>query len=545
MKKLFIKTQARTSRLMKTLILSHLVIAALLMGSTVTQAQSPGGVTGAMVWLKANSGTGTTTNGAAITGWTSQPGAKAFTGNATFYDDAVNYANFNPVVRFNGTTDVLINNTVFGTDPVDANSTFLAAKILGNAASNTSILWGSSDANTSGNRLNVHFPNGGTIYYDMGNAVAGGRITYPMTPADYNSSTIWTFRSGTTVTSNHQIFKSGTAVSSTNTPLFSYSLLGKDLRIGTSISGTQPWNGNLFEAIVYEKDLTTIERQQVETYLAIKYGKTLPYNYVSSDGVTIPFTVAGYEHNIAGIGRDDTSLLYQKQSQSANPGPQVMLSLNGAPQATNAANAGAIGFDRRYLIWGDDNVTGTTSVTGINNVNNRLSKWWKMENVGAIAQAVTLLYPVSEFSAYSAPYLIRSATASIGGTTSAAALNTTVITVNGVEYYSLALSWATGSTYFTFGGCVPLAAPTAIATQPTCVLTSGSVTISNPIAGQTYSFDNGATFQAGNTKSGLAAGTYQVIVKDACSTSPAASVVVNAVPATCCEPAAGTITLNP
>ncbi|MCZ4501190.1 MAG: hypothetical protein JWQ74_3747 [Marmoricola sp.] len=544
MKKLFIKTQACTRRLKATLISSHLVVASLLMSSTGIYAQSPGGVPGAMVWLKANSGTGTTTNGAAITSWTSQPGVKAFTGNATYYDDAVNYANFNPVVRFNGSTDVLINNTVFGTDPIDANSTFLAAKILGTNTSNTSVLWGSSDVNTSVNRLNVHFPNGGTIYYDMGNAVAGGRITYPMTPADYNSSTIWTFRSGTTVTSNHQILKSGTVVSSTNTPLFAYSLLGKDLRIGSSISDTQPWNGNLFEAIVYEKDLTTLERQQVETYLAVKYGKTLPYDYVSSDGVTIPYTVAGYGHNIAGLGRDDTSLLYQKQSQSANPGIQVMMTLGTAPQATNAANAGAIGLDRRYLMWGDDNAEGTTSVASVANVNTRLSKWWKLENVGSIQQAVTLLYPVSEFSAYPAPYFIRNTSASTASAT-ATLLTATPITVNSVDYYSLTIPWGAGSSYFTFGGCLPLAVPTAIATQPTCVLTTGAITVSDALAGQTFSFDNGTTFQASNTKSGLAPGTYQVITKDACTVSLAASVTVNAVPATCCEPAAGTITLNP
>ena len=543
---MFIKNQTGLNRFVKPLICGLMVVALLLSNVLNLYAQSPGGVTGAMVWLKANGGTSSNVNGTAITSWTSQPGAKSFTGTATYYNDAANYANFNPVVRFNGSTDLLLNNTVFGADPVNENSTFIAAKILGDATSLTSVLWGSADVNTSVNRLNVHFPNGNTIYYDMGNTVSGGRIAHTMTPADYNSNGLWTFRTGTTAIPafNHQIFKSGVPVSSSNGAISAYSLLGKDLRIGSSISNTQPWYGNMFEIIIFETDLPAIQRQQVETYLAIKYGKTLPYDYVSSDGVTIPYTVAGYGHNIAGIGRDDTSQLYQKQSKSDNPGPQIMMSLNGPPQASNAANTGAIGFDRRYLIWGDDDVAGTSPVTGIANVNNRLSKWWKLENAGSIAQAVTLLYPASEFSGYSTPYFIRNNTAS---TTSAAAtvMNTTPVNVNGVEYYSLSIPWATGSTYFTFAGCVPIAAPTASVTQPTCVLSTGTITVSIPATGVTYSFDNGVTYQVSNSKTGLAPGVYQVIVKDACTTSAVSSVTVNAVPADCCEPAAGTITLIP
>lgn len=519
------------------------VAAYLLAGITTTQAQSPGGVTGAMVWLKANSGTGTTTNGDAVTSWTSQPGTKSFTGTATYYTDEVNLANWNPVVRFNGTTDVLINSTVFGADAVNSNSTFIAAKILGTSTSLTSVIWGSSDVNDSFNRLNVHFPNGGTIYYDMGNAVAGGRIATPMAAADYNSNNIWTFRTGTVAVPafNHQIFRNGLSAAAGNSAIGAYSLEGKELRIGSSVAGSQPWYGNLFETIVYEKDLTTLERQQVETYLAVKYGKTLPFDYVASDGSTV-YSVAGYGSNIAGIGRDDTSLLLQKQSQSSNPGDQVLMSLNGAPQATNAANAGGIGLDRRYIIWGDNNLPGTSYASNLTSVNDLFNKWWKVENVGSIAQAVTLLFPANAVSAYTAPRIVRSAT---GSATTAVTypMVLTPITVNGVDYFSYATAWAPGSSYFTFGGCLPIDAPEATIIQPTCSLATGTITINNPISGQTYSFDNGATYQASNIKSGLIPGIYQVMVKDGCGASVATPVTIEA--ADCCTPAAGTITLNP
>ncbi len=79
------------------------------------------------------------------------------------------------------------------------------------------------------------------------------------------------------------------------------------------------------------------------------------------------------------------------------------------------------------------------------------------------------------------------------------------------------------------------AAPTTSVTQPTCSVATATITVSSPSSGVTYSFDNGATFQASNIKSGLVAGTtYQVVVKDNTSGCISASTptVVNAQPST-------------
>jgi alpha-tubulin suppressor-like RCC1 family protein len=57
--------------------------------------------------------------------------------------------------------------------------------------------------------------------------------------------------------------------------------------------------------------------------------------------------------------------------------------------------------------------------------------------------------------------------------------------------------------------------PSVLSTiQPTCSLSTGTITV-NPQTGMTYSFDNGATFQASNEKSGLVAGDYKIKVKNA------------------------------
>src|SRR5260221_9136091 len=54
-------------------------------------------------------------------------------------------------------------------------------------------------------------------------------------------------------------------MANTTTPLY----------IGSVDGGSYPWNGDIAEAIVYSRVLTATERQQVESYLALKYGITL------------------------------------------------------------------------------------------------------------------------------------------------------------------------------------------------------------------------------------------------------------------------------
>jgi hypothetical protein len=66
------------------------------------------------------------------------------------------------------------------------------------------------------------------------------------------------------------------------------------------------------------------------------------------------------------------------------------------------------------------------------------------------------------------------------------------------------------------------------ATNSTCISSTGSITVTaaGGYGGYTYSDNAGASFQAGNSFSGLSAGTYTIVVKDAngCSVSGTATV---------------------
>ncbi len=82
------------------------------------------------------------------------------------------------------------------------------------------------------------------------------------------------------------------------------------------------------EVIVYNRMLNADELKRVNSYLAIKYGVSTGSNHCyriisASDGTTIMWNAAdntGYHLRITGIGRDDCTNLYQKQSISANAG---------------------------------------------------------------------------------------------------------------------------------------------------------------------------------------------------------------------------------
>ena len=73
--------------------------------------------------------------------------------------------------------------------------------------------------------------------------------------------------------------------------------------------------------------------------------------------------------------------------------------------------------------------------------------------------------------------------------------------------------------------------PVTTVTQPTCVTATGTITVTVQNASDTYSFDNGSTFQASNIKSGLATGSYNVVIKNigGCN-SAATTTVINSKP---------------
>jgi hypothetical protein len=107
------------------------------------------------------------------------------------------------------------------------------------------------------------------------------------------------------------------------------------------------FNGLIPELIIYNRVLSSTERLQVASWLALKYGITLTEpgaTYLNSAGKPIwkGYDYPEWHNNIAGIGRDDTAGFCQSIATSSNtPG---LLTITTADVLAN----------NTFLLWGDN-----------------------------------------------------------------------------------------------------------------------------------------------------------------------------------------------
>lgn len=211
-------------------------------------------------------------------------------------------------------------------------------------------------------------------------------------------------------------------------------------------SGTS-WAGPIAEAIYFNRVLTAQERQQINSYLAIKYGATLGTGataYLASNGTPVYPADATYKNNIAGIGRDDTTTLNQKQSKSTADGDIVTAGL-GTIAATNQANSNTFGADRSFLIWGH-NGAATNATTTVTGAYVRMNRIWKAVNTNSVGQ-IKIQVPSSAMPGGDGVlYTSSSATFDAGSTR-------TAMTLNGANYEAT-ITLPAGTSYFTFGSQV-------------------------------------------------------------------------------------------
>lgn len=206
--------------------------------------------------------------------------------------------------------------------------------------------------------------------------------------------------------------------------------------------------GSVAEVIMYNADLTAAQRQLIWSYLAIKYGVTLNNggtNYLSSASTTVwnTTTNAGYNNNIFGIGRDNTSGLHQRQSMSINGGSQPVIG-NGTTLVALNSSGTNLGTDQSFLIAGSDNGVPNfnTALSGVSGINSRLTRIWKVQETGTVG-TVTVAWPDSD----PAIKLVVSNDAVFNSSDNF--ISTSAITINGVAYRQANVDLTSGQ-YFTF-----------------------------------------------------------------------------------------------
>ncbi|MCK6691630.1 MAG: FG-GAP-like repeat-containing protein, partial [Thermoanaerobaculia bacterium] len=213
-------------------------------------------------------------------------------------------------------------------------------------------------------------------------------------------------------------------------------------RVGntTAGAGEESWDGDISEVIVYQGILTPAQYQRIESYLAVKYGITMAQNYLAGSGATIWTTGGGYDHDIAGIGREDCQLLHQKQSKSVNSDALVTIG-NVDIAADNASNTNDM-TDESFMLWGNNNAAAAFNTALPGTSLKRLARIWKIQETGTVG-TVKIRIPASMFFQPN-PKLIRSADATFDNSDTQIGL-----TDDGNGNYEAAIDFANGD-FFTF-----------------------------------------------------------------------------------------------
>ena len=156
------------------------------------------------------------------------------------------------------------------------------------------------------------------------------------------------------------IYKTTTPNMSSGAHVASQLTLGSRGDVGQGEQGKEYSPAAVAEVILYDRKLSISELNKIQSYLSIKYGITMGINgtstnYYSADGSVI-WNVsqnAGYNFDIAGIGRDDIGALDQRKSHSINGATNTTYSdILTVSKGDNFDSPSAFSNNASYLVWG-------------------------------------------------------------------------------------------------------------------------------------------------------------------------------------------------
>ena len=214
----------------------------------------------------------------------------------------------------------------------------------------------------------------------------------------------------------------------------------------------RPFYGNVAEVMAFSGVVPN--QNNVESYLAVKYGITLSHDYTNGSNSTI-YSVSGYGYDIAGLGKDATYGLNQKISTSINVSSgstaRVIISTTNDYSSSNLASSRtALANNGQYLIWGHNNGTVTTwnSVSGA--AYKKVNRVWRIQNTGEVG-AVYMQIDLTGFASLPSGY---SYSVLVGNETFSTVAGTYKLTNSTGTLYSANIAFPAGTNYFTII-CVP------------------------------------------------------------------------------------------
>ncbi len=342
------------------------------------QTASPGGSSALTLWLNGEAGVSST--GGLVSSWADQSGTgnDVTQGNSSNQPTLVSGAiNYNDALDFDGDNLEAVNG--FYTDEY-----FLVVKpdnSISNSVTNGYVLGFETNATTGFFVGDENFVGSDLFGQTLETAGFDASATSPTSISNSNV-VIFNVRNNLDVSPTAQLmFANGDEYTVSPAGTFA-DLTDSPIRIGDTFDDDRSFNGLVAEVLVYSARLTTAQRRDVETYLAIKYGVTLDLTEdYTANGSTI-FDLTGSSNDIAGLGKLLDYGLNQTQSVSQNTGAIVKME--------NASDLD----DTEFIIWGNEGSSKTTPQTSEipAEFDERLPAEWQVAVTGSPGTVTVKMY---------------------------------------------------------------------------------------------------------------------------------------------------------
>ncbi|MEC0226363.1 chondroitinase-B domain-containing protein [Paenibacillus alba] len=429
-------------------------------------AGTPGGVDANMLklWLKADSDSVTRSGNGDITVWKdSSPQGNDFINDGTVGDKSPRAKpkytpsnpalNFQPSVQFirsasSGSGSLLLDkNGLFNqNESVEHASVYMVTGGISLSNQTSQIFYENLQGNGVFGAYIPYYSSTSQVLWDSGATLSGNpRLTtgYSIPPLQYNS---WGFQYESHPAVSSAVYQAitldgQTIAKSTQARLAMVGNGSNPMSLGSAVKGGSGYDGQIGEMIVFGDTLTEDQQNQVQTYMALKFGTPLKgKDYVSagpSPMVVWPTDAnMAYGNNIAGIAHDQQGALAQATSRSSEgqASSQVIIT---AKQAL---------ADKQYLLWGDNGSLAPSVPYGADF--KQSARTWKVRNTGNVG-TVQVAFPASMLPL--GGLLLTSGSSDFSH---AVPLSLTPVEVHGEAYYAADTVLADGS-FFTFAEKMP------------------------------------------------------------------------------------------
>jgi len=233
----------------------------------------PTDIPGCAMWFDAADKSTITLSGSTVTQWNDKSGNGYNATNSTYAAPTYSATGFNskyPGLLFNGTSTMLATPSILPTPVLSANGTdttiFLVFNRLTGTGNYTAFGLGGAAVSTNYNTYVLRDPwSTGNSILDIGNGTLG-RVSIANTANGPQIYSLW--RSGTST----YFYNYGSSIGSNLSSSSNVGTTNQPLNIGGGFADGGWYNSYISEFIIYNYALSTSQRQQVEGYLAWKWG---------------------------------------------------------------------------------------------------------------------------------------------------------------------------------------------------------------------------------------------------------------------------------